>query len=214
MEKIKEKSKLLIGIVAIVIIAGIVVVMTMGFNFELKYQESQSIEIYSNKEFKLEEIKKIVKEVIQSDVMVQEVELYGDTVLITSKEITEEQKEQIINEVNQTYETELKAEDITIENNPHIKGFDIIKLYIIPFILATAIILVYVGIRYRKIGTYKVIALTTIILVGMLAILGSLIAITRIPVGKYTMPIVIAVYLLTLVGITTYLENKLKEIKE
>ena len=214
MEKLKEKSKLIIAIIAVVIIAGIVVVMTMGFNFELQYQQSQNIELYLNKEFKLEEIKEIAMEVLQSDVVVQEVELYGDTAYITAKEISEEQRNQIVQKVNQKYETELKAEEITIENNPHIKGYDIIKLYIIPFILVTVIILIYVGIKYRKIGVYKVMLITAISLIVMTALLGSIIAIARIPVGRFTMPMELLVYLLTLVGVTTIMENKLEEIKE
>ena len=214
MEKLKEKSKLIIAIIAVVIIAGIVVVMTMGFNFELQYQQSQNIELYLNKEFKLEEIKEIAMEVLQSDVVVQEVELYGDTAYITAKEISEEQRNQIVQKVNQKYETELKAEEITIENNPHIKGYDIIKLYIIPFILVTVIILIYVGIKYRKIGVYKVMLITAISLIVMTALLGSIIAIARIPVVRFTVPMELLVYLLTLVGVTTIMENKLEEIKE
>lgn len=214
MEKLKEKSKLIIAIIAIVIIAGIVIVMTMGFNFELQYQQTQRIELYLKKEVNLEEIKEIAKEVLQSDVMVQEVELYGDTFSITAKEISEEQKGQIVQKVNDKYQTELDTEKITIENNPHVKGYDIIKLYIIPFILVTAIILIYVGIRYRKIGTYKVMGITAISLIVMTALLGSIIAIARIPIGRFTMPLELAGYLFTLIGITTILENKLKEIKE
>ena len=44
--------------------------------------------------------------------------------------------------------------------------------------------------------------------------LFSIMAITRIPVGRLTIPLVILIYLLTLVGITTRFEKKLALKKE
>ena len=41
------------------------------------------------------------------------------------------------------------------------------------------------------------------------AILFSVIAITRIPVGRLTIPMVLMVYMLTLIGITTNMEKQL-----
>ena len=84
-----------------------------------------------------------------------------------------------------------------------------------PFIIATAIILVYMAIRYRKLGVFKTIGMTALISVVAQAVLLSVIAITRIPVGRLTIPMVIAIYLLTLIGLTTKfekdLDNKKKE---
>ena len=46
------------------------------------------------------------------------------------------------------------------------------------------------------------------------ATLFSVIAITRIPVGRLTIPMVIVVYLFTLYALTHNYENKLEKIKE
>ena len=209
----KNKVLLILTCAIIIIVAAIVVVVTKGFNFELQYQKSQRIEVYLKKEFEVEEIKKLAQEVLEQEVLVQNVELYGDMASITAKEISEEQKNSIVEKVNEKYETELKAEEIEIVNVPHVKGFDIVKPYIIPFILSTLIILVYMAIRYKRLGSLKVIFKTLALIVLSEIILISIIAIARIPIGRLTVPMVLTVYLLTLVGITTSMEKKLKKAK-
>ena len=64
-------------------------------------------------------------------------------------------------------------------------------------------------IRYHKLGSIKVLAQTIGLVLYTQIILFSAIAITRIPVGRLTIPMVLTVYILTLVGATTKFENKL-----
>ena len=207
----KNKNKILIILIAIILIAGIAMIVIKGFNFELKYQNTQRVEMYLKQKFNVSDIKNITNEVLAGQpVMIQKVEVYEDMVAITSNQITDEQKTNLVQKINEKYGTELNADEIQIENIPHTRGRDIIKPYLIPFALATGIILVYAAIRYRKLGAVKVILKTAIILVVAEAVLASVIAITRLPIGKTTIPLAIAVYLLTLVGITSILENKLK----
>ena len=56
--KKNNKIKALIILVIAIIIAGIAVTLTLGFKFDLRYQDSKKIEIYLNKE----KINKIIKE--------------------------------------------------------------------------------------------------------------------------------------------------------
>ena len=67
---------------------------------------------------------------------------------------------------------------------------------------------VYIGARYYRLGIVK----TTLKVIAILAItqveLFSIIALTRIPVGRLTIPMVIIVYLFTLLGITNNLEKR------
>ena len=80
--------------------------------------------------------------------------------------------------------------------------------------ISTLIILVYMAIRYRKIGIIKTVLKTIIISVLAQLTLLSIMAIVRIPIGIITIPLVIIVYLLTLFGITTYFEKQLKNRSE
>ena len=70
------------------------------------------------------------------------------------------------------------------------------------------------AIRYRKIGVLRTLLKTIAISVIAQAVLLSIIAITRIPVGRLTIPMIVTVYMLTLVGLTTNFEKKLEIKKE
>ena len=110
MKNLTKKQKIIMSIVAIIIIAGIAVVAFMGFNFDLRFQTAQKLELYLGEDFKIADIQNITKETMPNEqVIVQKVEVYGDSVSIIAKEITEEQKQKIIEKVNEKYELELKA---------------------------------------------------------------------------------------------------------
>ena len=212
MKEISKKTKIVAFLIAIIVIAGIIVTLTIGLRFDLRYQTAKRIELYLQKEFNVEDIKKITDETIPNqEVIIQKVEVYEDSVSILSKDITEEQKSNLIDKINEKYGTELSADNIEITTVPHTRGRDIIRPYVIPFIIATVIILVYMAIRYHRLGIIKTIIKTILTLIVTQALLLSIIAITRIPIGRFTIPMVLAVYVLTLIGITSSFEKKLKD---
>ena len=171
MKNITKKQKMIFIILAVIIIAGIAVISTIGFNLELKMQETKKIELYK-------------------------------------------QKQSIIDKVNEKYGTELKADSTEIINIPNMKIRDLVKPYVTSFAISTVLILVYIAIRYRKLGSIKTMINSLLIIVVGQVVLFSLIAITRIPVGRLTIPMVLIVYVCTLLGITNCLEKKLKLKKE
>lgn len=209
-----KKEKILIAILALVIVVGTVITMTIGLNFDLRYQETKKIELYLEKKFEIKDIKNIASEVLNGQkTMIQKIEVYEDAVSIIAKEITPEQKNEIIKKINEKYGIELVADDVAIINIPNTRGRDIIKPYIVPFIVALGIILVYMAIRYHKLNAWRVVAKTFIVSVVAQALLLSIMAITRIPVGRLTIPMAIVVYLLTLYGITNKFEKELENKK-
>lgn len=213
MEKIKKNKKIIIGIlIAIILIAGIAITLTIGLNFDLNYQETKQIQLNLGTEFDKNDIKGITDEVFSGQkVMIQTVEVFKDAVSIRTTDITDEQKQSLIDKINEKYESaEIEADSVEIETIPHTRGRDIVKPYIAPFALATFIILVYMAFRYKKIGSTKTILKTLGMVILMQAILLSIIAIARIPIGRVTIPLVLGVYLLTLIGLTTSFEKQLK----
>ena len=215
MKKMTKKQKILSVIIAVIVIAGAIVTGVKGLNYDLRYQETKNIELYIAKDFEIADIKAITDEVMgKSPVIIRKVEVYEDSVSITAKDITDEQKQSIIEKINEKYETELSADSTQIETIPHTRGRDIVKPYIAPFVIATVIILLYMAVRYRKIGIGKTLLKTILISVVAQATLLSIIAIARIPVGRLTIPMIVTVYMLTLVGLTTNFENKLEIKKE
>ena len=214
MKQFIKSKQLKIILIVLVIIAGIVMIAVKGFNFDLKYQDTQRVELYLKTEFNISDIKQITDEVFGNQkVMIQKVEVFEDSVSITTTSISEEQKSNLITKINEKYGTELTAEDTTVEDIGHTRGRDIIKPYVIPFVIAVIIVLIYLGIRYYKLSIAKVIAKSIGIMALAQILLFSVIAITRIPIGRLTIPMVILVYLLTLFGITNMFEKNLSKKK-
>ena len=214
MKEFIKSKQLKIILIALVIIAGIVMIAVKGFNFDLKYQDTQRVELYLKTEFNIADIRQITNEVFGNQkVMIQKVEVFEDSVSITTTSISDEQKNNLITKINEKYGTELATEDTTIENIGHTRGRDIIKPYIIPFAIAVIVVLVYLGIRYYKLVIVKVIGKSIGIMVLAQVLLFSIIAITRIPIGRLTIPMVMLVYLLTLFGITNMFEKNLSKKK-
>ena len=206
----KQKNTIILTVlIAIILIVGAIVIATKGLAFELKYQDSQKVELNIGKEFKTEDVKQITNEVFDNQpVKIQAIEVYKDAISITTTEISEEKKKNLVNKINEKNETELKSEDITIESIPHTRGRDIIKPYITPFIIITIIILVYLMIRYYKLNSLKVliesigiIALSQMVLLGIMAI-------TRMPIGEFTIPMVLLVYMISTYICTAKFEGK------
>lgn len=215
MKQITKKQKIGIAIIAVIMLVGIAITLTIGLNFDLRFQNAQKVELYLKKEFEVSDIKKIAEETItDQSVMIQKVEVYEDSVSIIAKEITEEQKQNLINKANEKYGTELSAEETEIVSIPNTRGRDLVKPYIAPIIVATVIILGYMALRYRKLGAVKTIMKAIVTLVVVQVVLLSIIAITRIPIGRLTMPMVITVYLLTVAVLTTKYEKQLAVKKE
>lgn len=194
--KQKNIKIIIISIMTLIILAGIVVTGIYGFNKELKYSQSQSIDVYIEQEADVAKIKEIVNENLgNSNNMVQTVEIYKDLVTIRAKEITDEQKNNIVNKIKENYEFSQTAEDTTINTVPETKLIDMYKKYIVPFTISGVLVLVYMAIRYYKKGILKVLGRTIIFPIFGELFLLSIISITRMPVGKFTPVLVITMYI-------------------
>ena len=194
--KQKNIRIIITAIEALVILAGIVVINIMGFNKELRFSQSQSIDIYIKQEVDKDKVKNIVNDVLGSENnMVQTVEIYKDMVTIRAKEITDEQKDNIVSKLKENYEFEQTAENTTVKTVPATRIRDIYKRYIIPFTISGVLLLIYMAIRYYKKGILKVLGRTIIFPIFGELFLLSIISITRMPVGRFTPVLVIAMYI-------------------
>ena len=210
-----KNKKTIIVILLVVLIAGAIVTLVKGFNFDLLYAGTKQVSLYINKEFEVNDVKQITNEVLgKQQVVIRKIEVYGDAISIRTREMTDEQKNQLVEKVNEKYGTELKAEDINIENIDGVKIIDILKPCIAPIILATILVLIYVAIRYYKLGFMKVILKSIAILAIAEAELFSVIAITRIPLGTLTISLVLIVYAIAIYGMTVKFEKDLQKYKE
>lgn len=211
-KKTKMKNKILYIIMAIIIIAGIVVGCTAKFKFSLAYDDSNRIEVYIGKDYIKSDVESIAKEVFgTNDVLIQKIEFFNDSVAITVRESNDEQLNNLVTKINEKYETSLTKDDLTVVEIPHYRGRDLMANYVWPIAISAALIIVYEAIRFRKLGVVKVVAKLIIWPIVIEALYLSALAITRIPISYYTLPLGIILAVLTLTIITYKNEKKLVE---
>lgn len=192
----KQRNKIIItsAIIALIILAGIVVVNIWGFNKELKFVQGQRIDIYVEQQVDRDKIKPIVEEVLGMHNMVQTVEVYEDMVTIRAKTISEEQRNTIVNKVKEIYQFEQTAENTDINTVPETRIRDMYKQYVLPFAISGVLVVVYMLIRYYKKGILKVLLNAVFVPVVAELLLLSWMAIVRLPIGRFTPALVILVY--------------------
>ena len=205
-KKTKMKNKILYIIMAIIIIAGIVVGCTAKFKFSLAYDDSNRIEVYIGKDYTKADVESIAKEVFGTDdVLVQKIEFFNDSVAITVRESN------LVTKINEKYETSLTKDDLTLVEIPHYRGRDLMANYVWPIAISAALIIVYEAIRFRKLGVVKVVAKLIIWPIVIEALYLSVLAIARIPISYYTLPLGIILAVLTLTVIAYKNEKRLIE---
>ena len=217
MKQLSNKNKIIYGLALLIIIIGIIVVINKGFNVGLDYMPNQKIEIYIGKQFNLSDIKVMTDEVFgNQEVSIKKVELFNDMVSITSKEITEEQKNNMVEKIKEKYELQTDSNNISIVSVPNIKLTDIAKKYAYPVAISFAIILVYIIIRFFKVNVFKVILELVVNTCVIQAVFASILAITRISIGRITIPLALMIYVLTVFYFICKFEKQLlnKKVEE
>ena len=197
-----KKSKIISIILIIIFIIAIVLTGIRGLNVDLNYAEGASILFNLNQQFNTSDIENIAREVWpEGQIIVQKVEVYDETALIKVSGVNDDQLTNLANKINERYGLELTSEDLTVQYNSNVKLRDIISPYIVPMLIATALIVVYYSIRFR--GVREILDLL-IKLIFAEGILFSIYAITRLPIDAFTMPIGMLVF----AGVTIYVTVK------
>lgn len=210
-------KKVIYGILACVIIVGIIITATIGLNVDIIYSKNVEIDAYIGKTAEIEDVRQIAKEVFSGErVMVQKIELFNDMFSITMKDKSDDalkdQIEQFVNKLNEKYSTELKVDDdITIVHNPKARLSSIIKPYVWQVVISAVIILVFAGIRYRKLGVLKTIVDYVGYVLLVEGVYFGLLAITRFPINRFVIPVGLAVMIITFTTISFKKEQKLQE---
>ena len=187
----KNINKILYILCILIIIAGIIVWKNFGFNYSTELANGTTVEIYFDNSTDKNEIENVAKEAFGKDIKVKEIERFSDAFAIKVKgEITDEQKNNFISKINEKYSLEKTGEDLTIIETPAIQGRDLTKNYIKPTIISTIVILLYLTIRYRKIGNIKLALITLIKTAVITGAYFGLVIITRLSiVSLYTIPV-------------------------
>ena len=197
------------------IIAGTIVISTIGFNVGIKYSANTQISINMKQEFNVQDVKKIAKEVFKNQpVLVQQVEIYKDMAQITVKEASEEQINELNQKINEKYGLENKIEDLYVTNNSNVKLKTIANQYKIPIAIVSIIVILYAMVLYRKLGIWKVLYTTALNMIVPQTILFSVYAVTRLPINRATAVISIMVYISSIILSFVHLSKEKNELIE
>ena len=190
-----EKNKKITIIVAAIIVIGMIVALTAKFNVDMMTKAHKQVQLDLKTEFNVSDIKEITNEVFNGQtVEIQKVEIYEKQVLISTEQITDDQKNNLVTKINEKYGTEISNDDTQIVSVPKTKLSDIVTKYIWTFILTTILIIVYMVLRYKKIGALKVLIQTVLGIIILELLVMSIIAIVRIPLGANLPSIIFVTY--------------------
>ncbi len=157
MKEQKSTKKIVYLIIAIIIIIGAIICKAKGFNIELIYSNRQQISISNSTELDTNKIEEISKSILAGrKVKVQELERFGNAVQIISESISDEEKQNLINKINEECGTDISNDDTKIVTVSNTRIRDILKPYILPSIITFVAVLLYFLIMYHKIGVSKV----------------------------------------------------------
>ncbi len=202
------------AILAIVVVIGIIIVCTLGFNVDFDYKGYHLIDINIGKDFNIKDIKSITNEVFNNtNVEIQKAGVFSDNVTIKVNEATEEQKQLLNTKINEKYGLENTYEDINDNYIPRYRLRDIIKPYAIPLSISTVIILIYMAIKFRKLGASKVIYQAVSYTIMGELLYGSIIAITRCPINRLVMSVAIIIYISIMTALTGIYEKQMNKRK-
>lgn len=209
-------KKIVYAVLAVIIIIGIIVISTVGFNVDVIYSNHREIKVYVGKDYNIDEVKQIVNEVIPNErVVINKQEKFNDSFIIKVNTISDEQLENLKQKISEKYEISEENRDnmITASDVGALRIRDLIRPYVMPIIISTAVILVYMGGRYKKLGIAKVVIQEIVVLVMAGALLLSVIAITRCPVNRTFIPAMLTVYVLSLITTNLQFTKQLENLK-
>lgn len=208
----KNSKKIVILGLILLIVAGLIVVALKGFNVSLMFGKHEAVELKVGKEVSQSEIEEICEEVFQEkNYVAKELEVFGDSLQINVKSITDEEKANLISKVNEKFETQKTVEDLNVHSISNKRIRDVVKPYIMPMLLIMVIIYVYSLIRFRNIQSFSLVMDSILKMILVEAILVSIIAIVRVPVNDFVIFLLMVVVIAKLVSFVNRNETRLAQ---
>ena len=176
-----------------------------------KYNINQKILVSIGDDYTVEDVQAIANEVFSStDTKVEKSEDDEKYASIDAKLVTEEDIENLNNKINEKYSLSNEADSISATNMifkediPRVRLIDMAKQYMLYTVVATVIVLIYFGVRYKKVGLARVVSEPVALLLWTELLYLAVVAITRISVNKFVIIGAFSIYLIVI----TYLNSK------
>ena len=207
--KMRNVKKVLAVFVLIILVLGGIIVAKSGFNYGIEYKKVTELKFMLGQVINMSDVESIVKEAFNDkEVRIQKIDYFDDSVNIISKSITDvnisvvdptdEEIQTLIDKLNEKYSQNNSMDSISKVKTADISLSKIINPYLLPAIVALAIIVLYMVVRFRKQGVAKVILKPIFSVVIVEAVFFAICAIVRIPITIWTMPFALVLMVITL----------------
>lgn len=201
MKGIWKKNKITLLVLIILIITGTIILGIKGFEKSPDLKAGTKIEIYIPQGYEKQEIIDIAQQSFnENHLAFEEVEKLNQIAGIKVNNYTEEQLNDFKAKISEKYD--IKTEELEMYEipMPTVRISTLAEPYVLPIILATIISLIYVLFRNLKSeNKWKIILRIVFTLTIVLGTYFSLILIFGLPFGNYTMPLALAIYIITLI---------------
>lgn len=209
MEEKQKNNKIVWCIISIVIIAAGIMLALNGFKVGLYYSPNNTIELNIAEDEKIGAAKIVIDKMFEDkEVITQKME-GTNNLKLTAKSFTQEEKVNLVNKLNEVLDLEISNDDVKIEENKQIKLRDALKNYVKAIIIVTIIILIYLIVRYKKLGVLEILseAILALMLSQILAL--AVIAIAQFEISITIIAILAIMYISTLYSLTNEYEKKI-----
>lgn len=201
MNYIFKKNKVILIILSVLIIAGLITMVVNGFEKSSQYQAGTRIEVYIPQGYEKQDVINIAKESFSTKkIGFEEVEKLNQVAGIKINEYSQEELKTFKTKISEKYdidEKELQVYEITI---PTTRIRTAVEPYVFPIILVTVLSLIYILFRNLKSeNKWKIILKVVATLASVLGLYFSIILILQLPFADYTMPLALAIYIITLI---------------
>ena len=173
--KIIENSKKFLGLSAVLVILSLVIIFTKGLNYGIDFSGGNLIQIKYEKPVELSALNEVLDEAAENihqlsgnsrKVQISE----GTTVIIRTQELTENQKNEVLEDLNKlgTYEIN-KVEKVGASVGKELKSSAIYSL-----LIGAVLIVIYITVRFEfvfSIGAITALVHDLIIAVGVISLL-------------------------------------------
>ena len=200
MKDITKKNKIALLLFVLLIMAGIITLFIAGFEKTATYKAGTRIEVFIPNGYEKQDIINIANESFSGkEFTFEEVEKLKQVASIKIDEYSEEELKNFKASISEKYdikEDNLELHEIKL---PSIRISTEVEPYVLPVVLVTVLSLIYVLFRNLKSeNKWKIILKIVLVLALVLGVYFSLILVTRLPFGSYTMPLALAIYIITL----------------
>lgn len=201
MKKYLNIKTIFLIISILIIIAGVITSSILGLEKSIEYKAGTRIEVYIPKGYEKQDVIDIAKEsfTTSDEMSFVEIEKLNQVAGIKVIDYTEEELKNYISKLSTKYEMEEKDIEYYEIEIPETKITTILKPYILPALFTTLITLIYIILKNFKTDKGVKIPLRLLkILVITLGLYFSAIALLRLTISIYTMPLALAIYIVTL----------------